>query len=354
MVRAFLLLTLAAGCGAPDASPRCRGGDPSFYTGAVSRQQGVAMVAICAGSFHMGSPASEEGHATHKPPGPREVRRRVILTHDFYIGRFAVTRAQAVTFLGRDPSRSTTCTRATCPVESISWHEAAALANGVSRAAGLTPCYRCGSHKGATRCGADPAFATPYGCPGFRLPTSAELEYATRAGTTTAFSSGDDLTPGHSKACRPDLTLSTGAPLARIAWFCGSSGKTTHEVGRLAPNPWGLHDVHGNVYSWCHDWYEPATAAPQLDPVGADPASGERVTRGGSWFTDPGPLRSAYRSSFPPHRRIDDLGLRLVRSLPPAPAPAAAWPGAAAVALMLLLIMVTAVWLAGRWERHEG
>jgi formylglycine-generating enzyme required for sulfatase activity len=239
-------------------------------------------------------------------------------------------------------------------VDSISWHEAAALANGVSRAVGLSSCYRCTAAGGATRCDADPAHATPYRCPGYRLPTSAELEYATRAGTATSYSSGGDLAAGDSKSCRPDVTLSNGQPLARSAWFCGSSGKTAHEVGRLAPNPWGLYDVHGNVYTWCHDWYVPATAAPGVDPVGADPASGERVTRGGSWFTDPGPLRSAYRSSFPPHKRIDDLGLRLVRSLPPGAAPAPTWPGALALALLLLLIVVTSLWLAGRLERREG
>ncbi len=308
------------------------------------------MVAICAGGFFMGSPTGEEGHASHNPPGPREVRRQVTLTRDFYIGRFEVTRAQAQTFLGRDPSRSVTCTAARCPVENISWHEAAALANAVSRAAGLSPCYRCAGVGDRTRCRAASDHATPYRCPGFRLPTSAELEYATRAGTTAAFSSGGDLAPGDSRSCVPDVTLSNGARLARSAWFCGSSGKTTHEVGQLAPNPWGLYDVHGNVYSWCHDWYVPSAAASTVDPVGDDPSSRERVTCGGSWFTDPGPLRSAYRSSFPPHKRIDDLGLRLVRSLPPAPVRGAIWPGAA----MALLMAGAALWLAGRLGGDEG
>lgn len=360
----LLPLVLCAGCGDPrdrdgdghlstaHGGDDCRDRDPAFHTGAVSTQQGVSMVAVCAGSFHMGSLPGEEGNDTHKPVGPREVRRRVTLTRDFYIGRFQVTRQQAVTFLGLDTSRPDTC-KGRCPVGNITWHEAAALANGASRAAGLTPCYRCQQHG---LCDASPAFATPYLCPGFRLPTSAELEYATRAGTTTAFSCGGDLPPGYSYGCQSDVTLTDGTRLVDIAWYCGNSDDSAHEVGKLKPNPWGLYDVHGNVYSWCHDWYVPATKAPQTDPEGADPALHERVTRGGSWFTDQGPLRSAYRSSFPPHKQLNDLGLRLVRSLPPpSPPDATLWALPLALAAALLLGAAGAgIWIVRRRRRSSN
>ena len=133
----------------------------------------------------------------------------------------------------------------------------------------------------------------------YRLPTDAEWEYACRAGTTTAFSFGDD-----------------GKQLGQYAWFDGNAAsageKYAHAVGLKKPNPWGLHDMHGNVKEWCSDWY----AYPSL-PGGADPTGpgggSSRVLRGSGWGNSPG-RSSASRESDDPSLRLGDLGFRVARS----------------------------------------
>lgn len=116
---------------------------------------------------------------------------------------------------------------------------------------------------------------------GKRLPTEEEWEYACRAGTTTLYSFGD--TVSHDDAN-----------------YFGVEGKdewkTTAPVGRFAPNAWGLFDMHGNVWEWCATWF--------------DPDHYYRVIRGGSWYGDPGNIRSAFRTYYPPSYTGGDLGFR--------------------------------------------
>jgi formylglycine-generating enzyme required for sulfatase activity len=144
----------------------------------------------------------------------------------------------------------------------------------------------------------------------YRLPTEAEWEYACRAGTTTAFSCGDDE-----------------ATLGDFAWFSGNSEGKAHPVGTKQPNAWRLYDMHGNVREWCSDW-QSGNLQGGLDPVG--PAKGsDHVSRGGSWGDQPALCRSAYRNtgdqaqsardsdpwfSSIPHRS-GNLGFRVARSL---------------------------------------
>jgi formylglycine-generating enzyme required for sulfatase activity len=133
--------------------------------------------------------------------------------------------------------------------------------------------------------------------PKYRLPTEAEWEYAARAGTTTAYSFGDDT-----------------RQLGEYAWYSENAGNTTHSVGQKKPNPWGLYDMHGNVWEWVQDWYGPYTAAAAVDPAG--PSSGSnRVIRGGCWYFVAGYCRSAYRFLFAPGYRLDYLGFRLLREV---------------------------------------
>jgi formylglycine-generating enzyme required for sulfatase activity len=131
------------------------------------------------------------------------------------------------------------------------------------------------------------------GSKGYRLPTEAQWEYACRAGTTTAYNTGDIISDN------------TG-------WYSVNSGNKTHEVGLKPANAWGLYDMHGNVWEWCWDYHGSYGSESQTDPSG--PVSGSyRVLRGGSWYPSDPDLRSAYRNVYPPSHRYSRFGFRLVR-----------------------------------------
>ena len=128
----------------------------------------------------------------------------------------------------------------------------------------------------------------------YRLPTEAEWEYACRAANQTAYSFGNDA-----------------GSLGDYAWYNGNSGKQTHDVGSKRANAWGLHDMHGNVWEWCQDWYYDGNDESVTDPKGAA-AGSYRVYRGGSWINSSEGCRSALRSGFSPSLRSYFLSFRLV------------------------------------------
>jgi formylglycine-generating enzyme required for sulfatase activity len=129
----------------------------------------------------------------------------------------------------------------------------------------------------------------------YQLPTEAQWEYACRAGTKTSFSFGDSLTSGQAN-------------------ISGGPGETT-AVGKYPANGWGFHDMHGNVFEWCADWYGDYPTGAARDPVG--PADGSsRVQRGGSWYYTASNARSADRYGYGPASSFNNLGFRL--SLRPA------------------------------------
>ncbi len=218
---------------------------------------------IPAGSFLMGSDTDAFGDE-----GPV---RRVTITHDFLLGVYPVTQAQYRRLMG-NAARPYFDGRPTAPMESVNWLDAVHFCNALSEVEDLPAYYRI-----------DGENVTPDGGPGYRLPTEAEWEYACRAGTLTAYNFGDD----------PAL-------LANHAWFQDNSGESVQPVGHWPAHAWGLHDMHGNVWEWCWDWYGPYDPSACIDPTG--PARGTaRVLRGGSWHHPAASLRSAARVSWEPN-----------------------------------------------------
>ncbi len=254
----------------------------------------LAMVRVPAGTFLMGSPATERG----RDAGPfalDETLHQVTLTQDYYMGRTEVTQRQWRAVMGSSPP--TGCrgfdgsygVGNDYPAYCISWNDVCGGASGAS----------C---EPASFIGRLNAFL---GTTEFRLPTEAEWEYAARAGTTTRFSHGDVL------EC-DDECGACGAHAAAM-WWCGNAGDTSHPVGRANPNPWGLHDVHGNVWELVSDWYGPYPSSAVVDPVG--PAAGPgRVGRGGDWDLGAAWCRSAQRGYSPPEDGFHIVGFRLARS----------------------------------------
>lgn len=218
------------------------------------------------GRFVMGSPASEPERRSD------EVQHTVTLSRGFWLADTACSQAfwQAVT--GSNPSHFQDDPRN--PVENVSWHDAQAFIADLNRRLPGLPA---------------------------RLPCEAEWEYACRAGTTSPFSFGANVTPDQ-------VNYDGQSPYAG-----GKKGRyreRTVPVGSLPSNAWGLHEMHGNVLEWCADWYGEYPTSGGLDPQG--PQKGDsRVLRGGSWNTLGGFVRSASRDWRGPGIRLNDFGFRL-------------------------------------------
>lgn len=246
---------------------------------------------ICAGSFTMGSPNDETGRFE------RETQHEVTLTHDFLILSTEVTVSDFFELMGYSPAVFSEC--GNCPCEMLSWHTSAVYCNALSEREDRPLCYECTVNMGRTSCTPSDAFTTPYDCPGYRLPTEAEWEYAARAGDQRGTYNGE-----------PDVErCESSETMEPIAWFCGNSRETSHTIGSLEPNAWGLYDTLGNVYEWCGDWHDDYPTGPVTNPFG--PATGStRVNRGGSWIHEARYSRAAFRGRDSPGLIGLDLGLR--------------------------------------------
>jgi formylglycine-generating enzyme required for sulfatase activity len=265
-------------------------------------------VSVAAGTFVMGSPTSEP---CRKPPAQDdEAQHTVTLTRRIEIQTTEVTQAQFQAVMGYNPSTFTGCPG--CPVEWVTWHEAAAYCNALSALAVTTGCYLCSGSGPTVTCGTVEQGDRIYACAGYRLPTEAEWEHAYRAGTQTALYSGD--TDG-SKCTACDAS-DPDANADSIGWFCANAGGETRPVAQKQANAWGLFDMAGNVWEWCHDWYQADLGTSAVtDPVGSSSTETEHVARGGCWMNNTQALRAAYRQKFGLTYRNNGVGFRCARTL---------------------------------------
>ena len=244
----------------------CRAELPAEW---VEPHTGMVFSLIAPGSFRMGSPVTEIGHQE------QELLHEVRITSAFFLGKYEVTQDQWRRVMDAEPSWFSTC-GSDCPVERIDWHQAQEFLGRLRALAGRE----------------------------FRLPTEAEWEYACRAGSETAFSTGSSL---HATAANYDgrYPYPGTAP--------GPYRAAPVAVGSFPANAWGLHDLHGNVWEWTADPHCPYSEGPVADPR-ASCASELRVIRGGSWAFDADSARCALRYTHRPQDSGFSLGLRLAFS----------------------------------------
>jgi len=224
---------------------------------------------ILPGRFLMGSPENEPERESF---GSDETQHEVTLTHGFWLAETACTQAFWQAVMGNNPSGFNDDPQN--PVETVSWQDAQTF---IARLNEWVPGLAA------------------------RLPSEAEWEYACRAGTTTPFSFGQNITP-------EQVNYDGNYPYA--GGRKGQYREKTVPVKTLPPNPWGLYEMHGNVWEWCQDWFGDYDPTPQQDPPG--PLEGQtRVLRGGPWIDLGRNVRSAIRDGDGPDSRGSSLGFRL-------------------------------------------
>jgi len=244
----------------------------------ITNSISMKLVYAPAGSFMMGSSQSaaqlaeeyREGQGRFEDEFPQHPVR---ISKGFWMGQTEVTQSQYRSVMNTQPwfGKAYVQEDANNPAIYVSWDDAKEFCRKLSQLEGRR----------------------------YRLPTEAEWEYACRAGTTTQFSFGDS-----------DL------PLGDYAWFNGNADKVgqdyAHPVGQKKSNPWGMYDMHGNVFEWCSDYYDEKyySNSPGVDPNGP-PSGTSHSVRGGSWDNGQSYLRCSYRSDYPVKRGLL-VGFRVV------------------------------------------
>ena len=230
---------------------------------AVLERLNAQMVHVAGGSFRMGCTPDQAGCSEDEKPV------RQVQLGSFEISKYEITQELWEAVMGENPSAFGPCPR--CPVETVSWDDVQAFVGKLNAAGGR-----------------------------YRLPSEAEWEYAARGGQQ-----------------------SRGYPYAgsdrwdAVAWYYENSNNTTQPVGQKQANELGLYDMSGNVREWVQDcWHDSYADAPSDGRAWEQGDCGRRVLRGGSWYGKPSYVRSANRFWYATYFRNNNLGFRLVRSLP--------------------------------------
>lgn len=255
--------------------------------GATEKFGLTEMIFINGGTFTMGTPGAELQRESDE-------EQHQVTVSPFWASKYEVTQAEYADVMGINPSNFK---GDRFPVDSVSWYDAIEFCNRLSAKYNLSPYYKI------DRTGTDSNnlnaqdtlkyVVTILGGNGFRLLTESEWEYACRAGTTTAYSFGNNIS-------------------GIQANYADSGRNSTTPVGSYKPNSYGLYDMHGNVWEWCWDWYGPYTGAVK-DSTGAVSGS-YRTMRSGSWNNLPALLRSGRRTHLVPNSNGFYAGLRVARS----------------------------------------
>jgi formylglycine-generating enzyme len=234
------------------------------------------LVVVQGGTFRMGD--------TLGTGFPDERPAHDVKISSFYIGKYEVTPKEWREAMGTSPASGSSMGDP-YPVYNVSWYEAVECCNQLSVKEGLTPCYS----------GSGTAIRCNFSANGYRLPTEAEWEFATRGGT---------LSREYKFAGSSDATA--------VAWYSGNSTGQPHPVGNKAVNELGLYDMSGNVGEWCWDFHGAYSSGPQKDPAGGTPGSG-RIERGGGSIQGVEYHRVTARAAYGPERRYNAFGFRVVR-----------------------------------------
>jgi formylglycine-generating enzyme required for sulfatase activity len=222
------------------------------------------MIFVEGGTFTMGC-TNEQGSDCWDSENPRFSAT----VNDFYIGKYEVTQAQWRAVMGSDPPELYFIGCDNCPVEGVSWNDIQEFLKKLNQQTGKT----------------------------YRLPTEAEWEFSARGG---------NISKGYKYAGSNNID--------EVAWYTSNSSSQTHPVGRKKPNELGLHDMSGNVWEWCSDWYSSYTNSNKTNPTGPSSAQTDRVLRGGSWYINARYCRVSYRHCYSPDYRYTDYGFRVVLS----------------------------------------
>jgi formylglycine-generating enzyme required for sulfatase activity/flavodoxin len=266
--------------------------------GATSVKVEDNFILIKGGTFDMGSPETEAWRGTD------EQLHKVTIS-DFYLDKWELTQAAYAHLTGQNPSYFK---GDKLPVENVSWLDAVNYCNLRSQDAGLTPAYNIDGQSVTWDRSAD----------GYRLPTEAEWEYASRAGTLTPFNTENSISAkesnyyGHYPYEIENNYFSQG----KLQTKPGEYRQTTVAVGSFKPNKFGLFDMHGNVSEWVWDYYGNYSQNEEANPTGPNIGT-LRVYRGGGWNDFAKNLRSAYRGTLSPDKRTINLGIRLARNASP-------------------------------------